>query len=172
MTALFVLLWQKRRGALIGFDTLRIAGHLAAGFFATLTACGAYFALAGGWADFVYYYWTYNVEHYAAVVPWHDRFAGLDPFAHRRHYLTANPLLLVGGLWTVTVALVAWVRRQGTDLRLLTALWLLFGYFGASYSGRNFGHYFVQIIPAASLAAAFMIHDAWGLVSAARRRFP
>lgn len=170
--AVFVLLWQHRRGALLSRETVRVAGLLAAGFFGVLAACGAYFALAGAWADFVYYYWTYNVEHYTAVVPMSDRLSGLDPFAHRRHYLTANPLLLVGGSWTIAVALGGWIRRRRTDLRLLVAIWLVFAYFGASYSGRNFGHYFIQIIPAASLAAAFMIHDLWRLTSRIGRRWP
>ncbi len=159
--ALFVLLWQHRRGVLWSADTLRKAAALAAGFFAVLGATAAYFAAVGAFGDFVFYFWTYNVEHYTAVVPWSERLAALDPFDHGRHYLTANPLLLVGSAVSIAAAAAGWIRRRRTDGRLLVALWFLFGYFGASYSGRNFGHYFIQIIAPACLLAAWAGVDFW-----------
>ena len=159
--ALFVLLWQQRRGALWSADTLRRAGHLAAGFFAVLGLTTAYFAARGALGDFVLYYWTYNVEHYTAIVPWSERLAALDPFHHGRHYLTANPLLLVGAAASIAAAASAWIRHRRTDGRLLLALWFLFGWFGASYSGRNFGHYFIQIVAPACLLTAWAGVDAW-----------
>lgn len=163
--ALFVLLWQWRKGRLLSRTTWRFGILLAVGFFTTLALTGCYFAWRGAFDDFIFYYWTYNVEHYTAVVSVADRLASLDPFAHRRHYLTANPLLLVGCLLTVGASLYRWVSRQQVDGRLLVVLWLLFGYFGASYSGRNFGHYFIQIIVPAGLATAFALVGVWRRLS-------
>ncbi len=169
--ALFVLLWQHRRNALFSAETWRIAAALAAGFFATLVATAGYFALHGALGDFVLYYWTYNVEHYTAVVSVADRLASLDPFAHSRHYLTANPLLFAGALWSTVAAIIAWIRRERTDGRLLIVLWMAFGYFGASYSGRNFGHYFIQIIVPACLLTALAADDLRRLLDAIGRRW-
>jgi hypothetical protein len=169
--ALFVLLWQHRRGALWSAETVRKAADLAAGFFAVLGLTVAYFAARGALGDFVLYYWTYNVEHYTAVVPWRERLAALDPFQHGRHYLTANPLLLVGSAVSIFAAAAAWIRHRRTDGRLLLALWFLFGWFGASYSGRNFGHYFIQIIVPACLLTAWAGIDAWRALAARRKRW-
>ena len=169
--ALFVLLWQLRRGALLSVGTWRLGALLAVGFFSTLALTGAYFAWRGAFGDLIFYYWTYNVEHYTAVVSVADRLASLDPFNHGRHYLTANPLLLVGGLLSSVAALWQGVRRGLVDGRLLVVLWLLFGYFGASYSGRNFGHYFIQIIVPASLATAFAVVGVWRWLSPGEARF-
>lgn len=159
--ALFVLLWQWRRSALFSLATWRLGSQMAVGFFSTLMLTGLYFAWRGAFGDFVFYYWTYNVEHYTAVIPVADRLAALDPFAHRRHYLTANPLLLVGSLLGIGLALGRSLRRKQVDGSLLVALWLVFGYFGASYSGRNFGHYFIQILVPASLTTAFAWVQVW-----------
>lgn len=169
--ALFVLLVQHRRGVLLSADTLRKAADLAAGFFAVLGLTVAYFAARGALGDFVFYFWTYNVEHYTAIVPWSERLAALDPFAHGRHYLTANPLLLVGSAASIAAAAAGWLRRRRTDGRLLLALWFLFGYFGASYSGRNFGHYFIQIIVPACLLTAWAGVDAWRALAPRLRRW-
>lgn len=159
--ALFVLMWQHERGALFGKTTLRFAAWLAVGFFSTLAGTALYFASHGAWGDFLLYYWTYNVDHYTAVVPMSDRLAALDPFAHGRHYLTANPVLLVGSLVAGALAIAAWLRCRRVDGRLLLTLWMILGYFGASYSGRNFGHYFIQIIVPACLLTAMALVDVW-----------
>jgi|GEM_PF-949910 len=169
--AMFVLLRQHQRGNLFCRETARFASLLATGFFSVLGFAGLYFATAGAFSDFLFYYWTYNVEHYTAVVPWADRLGALNPFAHSRHYLTANPLLLVGAVTASAVAALRGLRYGRCGPRLLFALWMMFGFFGASYSGRNFGHYFIQIIPPACLLTALAVRDLWRATSPAARRF-
>lgn len=159
--AVFILLWRQAHGVLFHRGTVATAVRLAGGFFATLGLTAIYFAAHGALGDFVLYYWTYNVEHYTAVIPLADRLAALDPFAHGRHYLTANPLLLVGSSIAVVQASVAWIRSRQVDGRLMVVLWFLAAYFGASFSGRNFGHYFIQILVPASLATALAVSDLW-----------
>ncbi len=172
---LFVLFWQWRHGRLWSVATVRIAALLFAGFAGTLTATVAYFWAAGALPDFVLYFWQYNVDHYAKIVGWEQRWAGFNPFAHRRHYLTANMLLFLATLWQGSVALWNLVRHRQVGARLLLTLWFALAYFGASYSGRNFGHYFIQIIPAACLLTAWTIDRAWTLtkpVSMRRMQLP
>ncbi len=157
----FLLLWQWHQGRLVSRATVVRVSLLAGGFLAMLAAAIAYFAAAGALADFYLYFWSYNVEHYTRVVTVLERLANLDPFAHSRHYLTANPLLLVAVVIQVPAAAWGLVARRRVDARLLVVLWFLFAYLGASYSGRNFGHYFIQILPAACLLAAWTVRDAW-----------
>ncbi|MCB1036031.1 MAG: glycosyltransferase family 39 protein, partial [Acidobacteria bacterium] len=161
----FLLLQAAVRRRLFAKETLLRAGLLAGGFFATVLTAVAYFAAHGALWDFYFYYWKYNVEHYTAVVPMSERLEGLNPFAHRRHYLTANPLLFAGAIASATAGLAAFFRRRQRTQeiwgRLLLVLWLFFAYFGASYSGRNFGHYFIQIIPPLCLLTAWLLVDLW-----------
>ncbi len=163
---LFLLLHAAFNRRLLTKETFLRAALLASGFFATVLAAVAYFATAGALWDFYYYYWKYNVDHYTAVVPMADRLQSLNPFAHRRHYLTANPLLFAGSMLSAAVALYGLLRRRfqvepAVWGRLLLVLWLVFSYFGASYSGRNFGHYFIQIIPPLCLLTAWLLVDLW-----------
>ncbi|MCB1058394.1 MAG: hypothetical protein KDD11_23070, partial [Acidobacteria bacterium] len=159
----FLLAWQWHWGRLFTRETVVRAGALAGGFFVALGVCVAYFAAEGALGDFYLYFWQYNVEHYTAVVPVADRIAALDPFLHKRHYLTANPLLLIAVLIAVARAIGALFDRgrRAIDGRLLLVLWFLAAYFGASYSGRNFGHYFIQILAPACLITALLVRELW-----------
>ncbi len=168
---LFVLLWQWRRGQLWSTATVRLAALLFAGFAGVLAATAGYFWAAGALPDFALYFWQYNVDHYAKIVGWDQRWEGFNPFAHRRHYLTANYLLMAATLWQCGLALWHLVRHRRVGPRLLLTLWFLLAYFGASYSGRNFGHYFIQIIPAACLLTAWAIDQAWRLASPRQGRW-
>jgi hypothetical protein len=168
---LFLLAWQAREGRFLSLETLRRATGLAAGFVAVVVSCVLYFAAHGALGDFYLYFWSYNVDHYTAVVPMAERIGGLDPFAHRRHYLTANPLLLVAAAVTLLRVIVDWLRRgrQSVNGRLLLGLWFAGAYFGASFSGRNFGHYFIQIIAPSCLMAALLVREIWLEAPAWRR---
>jgi 4-amino-4-deoxy-L-arabinose transferase-like glycosyltransferase len=166
----FLLLHQAFDRRLFTAQTVRRAALLAGGFVAAVGVAVLYFLLHGALADFYLYFWSYNVEHYTRVVTLGERLANLDPFSHSRHYLTANPLLLIAvpvQLVTVAVRLFArWgsgrrAAPEAVDGRLLVVLWFLCAYLGASYSGRNFGHYFIQILVPASLLAAWTVRDGW-----------
>jgi hypothetical protein len=160
---LFLLAWQWRWGKLFYPQTLVRAASLAGGFFAVLGVCLGYFALAGALGDFYLYFWQYNVEHYTAVIPAADRLRALDPFLHRRHYLTANPLLFLACAVALARVISAVFERgrRAINTRLLLVLWLMAAYFGASYSGRNFGHYFIQILAPACLLTALLLRELW-----------
>ena len=142
-------------------ETVVRSSLLAGGFAAVVAAAALYFAAAGALADAYLYFWSYNVEHYTRVVTIAERLANLDPFAHGRHYLSANPLLLAAVVIQTLAAVWALAVRRRVDGRLLVVLWFCFAYLGASYSGRNFGHYFIQILPAACLLAAWTLRQAW-----------
>jgi hypothetical protein len=159
----FLLAWQARRHRFWSSETLARACMLAGGFFAALGLTAAYFAAHGALGDAYLYFWQYNVEHYAAVVPAADKIGGLNPFAHSRHYLTANPLLLLAGSVALVRFVVDWILRgwRAIDGRAMLALWFAGAYFGASYSGRNFGHYFIQVIAPACLLTALLLREGW-----------
>lgn len=160
---LFLFAWQWREQRLLSRETVGLAVGLAGGFFAALGLCVAYFAAHGALGDFYLYFWQYNVEHYTAVVPLAERLRNLNPFLLRRHYLTANPLLLAAAAFATLRAVFGYVMRgrAAVDARLLLVLWFLGAYFGASYSGRNFGHYFIQLLAPACLIAALLVREAW-----------
>jgi hypothetical protein len=162
---LFVLWLVARRRESFLSAAFRLGGALAAGFVVTVALAAGYFALHGALADFYLYFWSYNVEHYTAVVPVAERWAALNPFGHRRHYLTANPWLFAG---VALAALLALLRRFRSSARAteptsraLVLLWFAAAYFGASYSGRNFGHYFIQILVPACLLTADVTMTLW-----------
>jgi 4-amino-4-deoxy-L-arabinose transferase-like glycosyltransferase len=162
----FLLLLALAERRLFERATWLRAAALAGGFVATVGACVLYFWAAGALADFYLYFWSYNVEHYTAVVPVADRLAALNPWAHSRHYLRSNPLFLVSVVVAVVLVVRAWVLRwrrleRRDEVYLLLVLWTLGAYFGASYSGRNFGHYFIQILAPCALLAARVVVDAW-----------
>lgn len=162
-----VRLWRKQ--------TWLDAGALVGGFLGIVLLAAGYFAVNGAWGDFYLYFWSYNVEHYTAVVPLSEKLSGLNPWDHSRHYLRANPLLFVAvAVETLRAAwrpIVAAPRTRRDDARLLLVLWLLGAYFGASFSGRNFGHYFIQIIaPCCLLAAGLVIEAGQALGSGLRGR--
>lgn len=164
---LFLFAWQWREGRFLSRETLVRAVALAGGFFVALGACVAYFAACGALADFYLYFWQYNVEHYTAVVPVAERLRNLNPFLLRRHYLTANPLLLATAVFATLRVLWGFAARgrSAVDARWLLVVWFGGAYFGASYSGRNFGHYFIQLIVPGCLIAALLLREAW-------QRFP
>lgn len=162
----FLLLAAGLGGRLVTRATLAAAAALFGGFLAAVAVAVGYFAVNGALADFYLYFWSYNVEHYTAVVPYAERFAGLNPWDHSRHYLRSNPLLFAGVV--IEIGRAAWAlgqRRLAGDrreqARLLLVLWLVFGYFGASFSGRNFGHYFIQIIAPSCLLTGGLVVDSW-----------
>jgi len=162
-SGIFLFAWQWRERRLLTLETVRRAVALAGGFFLVLGVAVGYFWAAGALADFYLYFWSYNVDHYTAVVPVAERVRALDPFAHSRHYLTANPLFLMVGVVAALRGIVGYVvaGRRVVDARVLLVIWLLAAYFGASYSGRNFGHYFIQILVPVSLLSALMLVEAW-----------
>lgn len=162
---LFLLWLLARRPEPFLPAALRLGGALAGGFLATVALVAGYFAAHGALADFYLYFWSYNVEHYTAVVPVAERWAALNPFTHQRHYLTANPWLFAGVLTTAGLALWGQFRRSPRASepggRALVLLWFAAAYFGASYSGRNFGHYFIQILVPACLLTADATVTLW-----------
>ncbi|HEX4956347.1 MAG TPA: glycosyltransferase family 39 protein [Thermoanaerobaculia bacterium] len=159
----FLLLWQWKEGLLWRRETLVRALALAGGFCLAVAGAVAYFAAHGALGDFYLYFWSYNVEHYTAVVPLADRLAALNPWEFRRHYLRANPLLFAAAVVAgarAAFGLAQWGRRA-VNARLLVTLWLLAAFFGASYGGRNFGHYFIQLLAPACLTAALLLRELW-----------
>ncbi len=168
----FLLAWQVRQGRLWSRQTVVRVAALGGGFFAALALCIAYFAAHGALGDFYLYFWEYNVDHYAAVVSTARKIAGLNPFDHSRHYLTANPLLGVVGAVALLRLVVEWIWRgwRSIDGRAMVTIWFAAAYFGASYSGRNFGHYFIQLIAPICLLAALLLREAW-LGAASLRRW-
>jgi 4-amino-4-deoxy-L-arabinose transferase-like glycosyltransferase len=162
-------------------------GALALGFAAVSASFLLYFARAGAWDEFTFYFWTYNRRYYLAAVSPGQWVAGLL----RGFELAARPLGL-GALATAGGALVAHEvfgriralrgragRAPSSDApaagagpgqaRLYVLIWAVCAFVGASLSARAFGHYFIQLLPSWCLLAAVAL-DA--LAGQLRRRAP
>lgn len=77
---------------------------------------------------------------------------------------------ITGGLALWALAAVGGVAgRLPKDCKLLTLLWLAGSFVGLSWTGRLFGHYYIQLVPGAALLAAAGL--AWFASRWSERRF-
>lgn len=124
---------------------------LAVGAIIPLLLTGTYFAQAGAWQDFQTYVWHYNVAYYLPEVDLLERIKSSVALLFDFY---ASSLLLSGLL--VGALIKAWQERKKLASReLLFLCWLGGALLGGLTSGRNFGHYAIQWLPASCLLAAW-----------------
>lgn len=142
-------------------DLRRLLPALVAGFALTLAATAAYFAAHGALADFVFYAWTYNTRYYVPEVSVADRLAAMRiPFYL---LLTRQPFALLLGLLAAAGLLHAafgGLRRSRSPIAPLPWLilgWTAAGLLSTALSGRDFGHYSIQVMPGLALACGWLL---------------
>ncbi len=128
--------------------------YMAAGFLLPAGILVAYYCLNNAWSDFWFYFCGYNFKYYVAVLPLLERLKIaamylIDP----KSFFRLNSLLIIsfflGGIkviWQFMNNYKKVSRELLIDLYIL--FWGISAYIGASYTGRNFGHYYIMILPA------------------------
>ena len=128
--------------------TLQLALWSAAGAASVWAMIAGYFALRGGFSDFVYNVLTHNLE-YVQATPWSERTKLCVATLMKLSRVQAVPWIFA------LIGLVATARRPAKAAFLLLAGWLAASFAGVSASGYYFPHYFQQLLPAIALAAGF-----------------
>lgn len=156
-----VLLYLGRTQALPARTTLRRLLILIAGWMTVVGPVAIYFWATGALRDAVFYTWTYNLSYYGAEITAADRFASLfGPFQLLGAAQAALVVLWAAGAFG---ALYRLAQRQPTAAESATnpglvyiALWTLLAWAGAASSGRTFGHYTIELLPAFCLGTGLV----------------
>jgi len=136
----------------------RFAGKavwLMAGFLAVTLSGVSFFWNRGALAEFYHYFFGFNLGPYFSAIAWKERLSNSlgYPFLASGMY-AMNPWVLPLALVYAGGFLVRKFGRSGSRLETaFVMLWALMAYAGASLSGRNFGHYHFQELPAVCLLA-------------------
>ena len=151
-------------------DRLRELVALAAGFLAVVGGALLYFAAHGALRDYLFYAWTYSTRYYLPEVSTLDRAIALRmPF--RLAWINA-PLIGAGvviGAGLLLPGLVRSLRARlaGQELPLLALGWTASGVLGSGLSGREYGHYAIQVLPGFSLLCGWALNAGWSRARAA-----
>lgn len=127
------------------------------GFLIPLLGMAIYFHSQGAWEDFLFYVWEYNVQYYLPEVSLLERIG--SSMALLVSFFGSALLLAI----LIFAALYdAWFRiKDLSKQEKLLLCWLGGAMLGGLTSGRNFGHYAIQWLPAASLVAAWGLSYLW-----------
>jgi 4-amino-4-deoxy-L-arabinose transferase-like glycosyltransferase len=136
--------WSAARPRLLVFAGGALAGI--APFF-------AYFALNGALEDFVYAVFTYN-ELFARQIPLGKRL--LRMVTVKEGYLAlATAFLWVGA----AVSIFRMVRFKPGAREVLLLLWVAGSYLGVKTSGRDYPHYYVQLLPGLAILCGLLVYE-------------
>lgn len=134
---------------------------LSAGFILVIGVVIALFMIAGAGRDFYFYAWYYNLHYYGPEISSLDRILTIVHFAFNgfNFYpfifaLAAIALIALGsrlGQWTVAEA-----EKQKLPAFCYLAVWSLASLAGAASGGRDFQHYYIQVLPPLALLAAWL----------------
>lgn len=133
------------------------------GFFFVITAVLTYFATHGALDDFIFYVWTYNTRYYIPEVTWLQGLQAMPvPFVEMFRKFFLILLAFFSGAAFLIYQFWASPRIFGTrrterlmqhDYGLFFVLSACASLLAAALSGRNFGHYYIQLFPAMSVVA-------------------
>lgn len=140
------------KGDGLSWRTLRPSVCLFAGAAAAIGVVAIPFALTGSLDELLYANVSYNWL-YVSVLSYSER---LVDFASGTAYVAAVAAPLFGGaVW----GLLTVIRRRRQPLDYLIVAWALASVAGVATGGRFFPHYFLQLMPAAAVLTAFVIHE-------------
>lgn len=127
---------------------------LLAGFMSVSLLVVGYFYVRDGLQDFLFYFWTYNTRYYIAETDSVARFKAIIKFL----YFLFSRLPLVAALFISGIIYI--ISRSVTIKQdkfpqnkfcLLFVFWAFSSMIGSSLSGRTYGHYYIQVMPAICL---------------------
>lgn len=138
-------------------SSLASAVLMGVGLSAVAVAIAGAFVWRGAWSDFLFYFLTYNTDYYVPAVPFTQRIAELP--VHLRNlagpFVVAVPIALIAAMMRSSVR-VTRQRAAAPTGWWLVVVWALTSLAACTLSGRTFGHYYVQALPAACLLVGWM----------------
>jgi 4-amino-4-deoxy-L-arabinose transferase-like glycosyltransferase len=124
----------------------------------TVIAAGAMVASAGAVAGLAALPWLVSGhfgEFWFANVTYNMKYSDAVGGERLLNVAQIHEAAITGGLALWVLAAVGGVAgRLPQGMKLLTILWLAGSFVGLSWTGRLFGHYYVQLLPGAALLAA------------------
>lgn len=142
-----------------------------AGFSAVVAVFLSYYFFNNALNDFWFWFWVYFNKYYVpAVSIWGKiRLA----FNFQESYFKMNYLLLILFFFNILITALntfkAFYKTKNIGRELFIdwylISWCIFSYIAISYSGRNFGHYYIMALPAICLVAAKTVFYLLGLLN-------
>jgi hypothetical protein len=145
-------------------ERLRLAGLLIAGFVIVAGGAPLYFAAHGAFHDYQFYVWTYSTRYYLPEVTTLERLISLrQSFVLGWHHTPAFLIwaALAVGLMLINLGRSLKHRLAGQEFPLLALGWSAAGVLASGLSGREYGHYSIQVLPGLSLLCGWIFHAAW-----------
>lgn len=127
-----------------------------------------------GIRDFLFWFWTYNLEYYIL---------GIEPI-YRVQTIFVPLAILINDFFPIAVLFFTGVvysiynftsgirnsRLHNDSYGVFFVIWFIFSCFATSLSGRGFGHYFIHFLPALSLVSGIAADTLIGSCSKIRTR--
>ncbi len=129
---------------------------LISGVLVIVAAVIFYFYWRGALADFVFYGWTYNTDVYLPEITLLNRVNSLFvPLNYLIKRFFPIAVVFFAGMIFLPIRFFTPTTTEATDLDagLLFVGWSISSLAGAAASGRAFGHYYLQLLPALCLVA-------------------
>lgn len=143
-------------------ETFWLIGSFFLGFIALSFSIIAYFWLQGGFLDFWLYVWEYNMRYYIPSISLGDRLLFSLSLWWMQWQKFSGLFILLGA--SIVFLLFNWREHLKTSIeqdkssripvQLLWLIWMLTSVVASSLSGRRFGHYLLQTLPAICLITA------------------
>jgi hypothetical protein len=130
----------------------------------------SYFYLNNALSDFWFWFWGYFNKYYIPALTTLEKLRAALKF--EESYLKTNYFLLVLFFSNILITtLNTWkgfykAKRMDRELVIdwYLIFWCISSYVGVCYSGRNFGHYYIMLLPPLCLAGGrmvFYLRDLW-----------
>lgn len=142
---LFAIIYLKEEG--FGY-VFRVAAKIAVGFVAPVTLTGLYFSARGTMPDFIYANFLFNriySLHQGNFVSFMDRSVPAT-------YLAAVSLFTV-----FLFSTFLYLKKKWSGFTCLAVVLLAAEAFASLLSGKNYSHYFLQVLPAVALLVALLL---------------
>lgn len=142
---------------------------LISGFLLILVGMILYFFMKGALDDFLFYFWNYNTTYYVAELTLAERLWKGGQY----WYFLFNKFFMLFTFFIVQeVCLLIrffWRRRHQkpvlrNDFMGVFAIWGVMSFVGTSLSGRNFDHYFIQVLPAFSIIVSIGMYKSFEMI--------
>lgn len=162
---LFLFIQKFTKNDLTGLKTshsiLKSALFLVLGFSLVCVLFLGYFSVTGAWDDFVFYFWTYNIESFLPARTLWKRILMVPMWVVQ----VSAPLNL--GVWALAGLLIVFLNcrlhsapndscHRGVLQYLV--IWSITSFLATQIGGRNYSHYAIQLLPSWCLLSGLAFH--------------